>query len=102
MSGSGSAGSVPTRNDANDRHRTGSGDRSVGAESEHQRPWPDIDGEDGPRAREVKSVGLLIGRQKGAVDQNAAVDEVQPPPPCAFIDAGDRRSRLGFLLAGGG
>ena len=94
--------SVAARDDALDRHRTGAGDGSVSAESEHEWSWPSFDGEAGPRTREAKSVGLLIRRQKRAVDENATVDEVQPPFPGAFKDAGHCGARLRPLFAGGG
>jgi hypothetical protein len=49
----------------------------------------------------VEGVAMLIGSEEGAVHQDAAVDEIEPPATGAFEDARDLRSGSGFLGSGG-
>ena len=78
----------------------GTGDGSIGPNTEDKRLRRGVDGEDGVSALERDGVALLIGREEGAVDEDAAVDEVEAPVARALEDACHFRSGRGFLVGG--
>ena len=77
--------------------RSGDG-RFIGAQGEDEGLRSGGDGDDGAAAFEVEGVGLLIGRQEGAVDEDAAVDEVEAPVAGADEDSGHGGAGCGAVF----
>src|SRR6202008_1175622 len=66
-------------------------DGTVGVDIEDEWAGLAVDGNDRSGAAEGERVDFLVGREEGAVDENAAVDEVEPPVTRTDIHAGHYR-----------
>ena len=62
-------------------------DGSVGPNREDERLGTGVDDEFRVRTGESDAVAFLVGREAAAVDEDAAVDEVETPVACTLVDA---------------